>query len=50
MIGMVVGRILLAGTSGVRKWLVTPESRMAHLLMASASVLIVFKRTEAARA
>jgi hypothetical protein len=50
MMGVVVGRILVAGVSVVRKWLVVPESRMAYLLMVSASVLIVFKRTEAARA
>ena len=50
MMGVVVGRILVVGTSVIRKWLVAPESRMAHLLMVSASVLIVFKRTEAARA
>ena len=50
MMGVVVGRILVAGASVVRKWLVAPESRMAHLLMVLASVLIVFKRTEAARA
>jgi hypothetical protein len=50
MMDVVVGRILVAGASVVRKWLVVPESRMAHLLMVSASVLIVFKRTEAARA
>jgi hypothetical protein len=43
MIGEVVGRILMAGTSVVRKWLVAPESRMAHLLMVAAPVLIVFK-------
>ena len=49
MMGVVVGRILVAGVSVVRKWLVAPESRMAHLLMMSASVLIVFKRTETAR-
>jgi hypothetical protein len=48
--GVVVGRILVAGVSVVRKWLVAPESRMAHLIMVSASVLIVFNRTEAARA
>ena len=50
MMGVVVGRILVAGALVVRKWLVVPESRMAHLLMVSALVLIVFKRTEAARA
>jgi hypothetical protein len=48
--GVVVGKILLAGASVVKKWLVAPESRMAHHLMVSASVLIVFNRTEAARA
>ncbi len=47
--GVVVGRILVAGVSAVRKWLVVPESRMAHLVMVSASVLIVFNMTEAAR-
>jgi hypothetical protein len=50
MMGVVVGRILVAGMSVVRKWLVAPESRMAHLLMVLALVLIIFKRTEAARA
>ena len=50
MMGVVVGRILVAGASVVRKWLVAPESRMAHLLMVLASVLIVFNRIEAARA
>ena len=50
MMGMVVGKILVAEASVVRKWLVAPESRMAQLLMVLASVLIVFRRTEAARA
>jgi hypothetical protein len=50
LMGVVVGRILVAGGSVVKKWLVAPESRMAHLFMVSASVLIVFSRTEAARA
>ena len=45
MMGLVVGRILVA--SVVKKLLVAMESRIAHLLMVSASVLIVFKRTEA---
>jgi hypothetical protein len=48
--GVVVGRILVAGALVVKKWLVAPELRMAHLFMVSASVLIVFNRTEAARA
>ena len=50
MIGVVVARILVAGASVVRKWLVAPESRVAQLLLVSALVLIVFKRIEAARA
>ncbi len=50
MMGVVVGRILATGASEVKKWLVAPELRMAHLFMVSASVLIVFNKTEAARA
>ena len=50
LMGVVVGRILVSGAPVVRKWLVVPESRMAHLLMVLALVLIVFNRTEAARA
>jgi hypothetical protein len=50
IMGLVVGTMLVAGVSVVRKWLVAPESRMAHCLMVSASVLIVFNRTEAAKA
>ena len=50
MMGVVVGRILVAGASVVRKWLVTPESRMAYLLMVSALLMSVFNRIEAARA
>ncbi len=41
---------MVAGAAVVKKWLVAPESRMAHLFMVLASVLIVFNRTEAARA
>ncbi len=48
--GVVVGRILMVGVLVVKKWLVAPESRMGHLFMVLASVLIVFNRTEAARA
>ncbi len=48
--GVVVGRISVAGASVVKKWLVAPELKMAHLFMVLASVLIVFNRTEAARA
>jgi hypothetical protein len=50
MMGLVVGTMLVAGASVVRKWLVVPESRMAYRLMVSALVLIVFNRTEAAKA
>jgi hypothetical protein len=42
MMGVVIGRILVAGALVVKKWLVAPESRMAHLFMVLASVLIVF--------
>jgi hypothetical protein len=50
IMGMVVGRMLVAGALVVRKCLVAPESSMAHCLMVSASVLIVLRRIEAARA
>jgi hypothetical protein len=51
MMGLVVGTMLVAGALVVRKWLVAPEPRMAHHLMVLAvSVLIVFNRTEAAKA
>jgi hypothetical protein len=39
-----------AGALVIRKWLVAPELRMAHCLMVLALVLIVFNRTEAAKA
>ena len=48
--GLLVGMMLVAGAAVVRKWLVAPESRMADLFMVSALVLIVFNRTETARA
>jgi hypothetical protein len=50
MMGLVVGTMLVAGASVGRKWLVAPESRMAHRLMVLALALIVFNRTEAAKA
>jgi hypothetical protein len=50
MMGLVVGTMLVAGGSVIRKWLVAPESMMANCLMVSALVLIVFNRTEAAKA
>ena len=42
--------MLVAGTSVVKKWLVAPESRMAHCLIVVASVVIVLRRMEEASA
>jgi hypothetical protein len=50
MMGLVVGTLVVAGTLVVRKWLVVLELRMAHRLMVLALVLIIFNRTEAAKA
>jgi hypothetical protein len=50
MRGTVAGMMLVAGALVVRKWLVAPESRMAHCLMVAALVVIFLRRTEAARA
>jgi hypothetical protein len=50
MRGTVAGMMLVAGALVVRKLLVAPESRMAHCLMVAALVVIVLRRTEAARA
>ncbi len=50
MRGTAAGMMLVAGALVVRKWLVAPELRMAHCLMVAASVVIVLRRTEAARA
>jgi hypothetical protein len=50
MRGTVAGMMLVAGALVVRKWLIAPESRMAHCLMVAALVIIVLRRTEAARA
>ena len=50
MRGTVAGTMLVAGASVVRKWIVAPESRIAHCLMVLASVAIVRRRTEAASA
>ena len=50
MRGTSAGMMLMAGASVVRKWLVTPESRIAHRLMVAALVFIVLRRTEAASA
>jgi hypothetical protein len=48
--GTVVGSMFVAGALVVRKWLVAPESRMAHHLMVAASELIILRRIEAVRA
>ena len=50
MRGTSAGMMLGVGASVVRKWLVAPESRMAHCLMVVALVVIVLRRTEAASA
>jgi hypothetical protein len=50
MRGIAARTMLVAGASVARKWLVAPESRMAHLLMVAALTLIVLRRMEAARA
>ena len=47
---MAVEQMLVAGASVVRKWLVAPESRIAHCLMVLASAEIVFRSTNAAYA
>jgi hypothetical protein len=48
--GTVALQMFVAGASVVRKWLVAPESRIAHLLMVLASVEIVLRSTAAAKA
>ena len=50
MRGTSAGTMLMAGAYVVRKWLIVPGSRMTHLLMVVALVVIVLKRTEAASA
>ncbi len=46
----VAAQMFVAGALVVRKWLVAPESRIAHCLMISASVEIVLRSTSAAKA
>jgi hypothetical protein len=48
--GTAAGTMFVAGASVVKKWLVTPESRMAHFFIVVASTLIVLRRMEAVRA
>jgi hypothetical protein len=50
MMGTAVSYISMAGALVVRKWLVAPESRMAHHLMVLAWISIVLRRIEAVRA
>ena len=50
MRGTVAGIMLVAGASVVRKWLVAPESRIAHCLIVVASVATVRSSMEAANA
>ena len=48
--GTVVGSMFVVSALVMRKWLVAPESRMAHHLMVLALISIVVRRIEAARA
>ncbi len=50
MRGTAAGTMFVAGALVVKKWLIAPESRMAHCFMVAASTLIVLRRMEAARA
>ncbi len=47
--GTAVKTMFVAGALVVKKWLVPPESRMAHCFMVAASTLIVLRRMEPAR-
>jgi hypothetical protein len=48
--GTVAAQMFVAGALVVSKWLVAPESRIAHCLMVLALVEIVFRSTAAAKA
>ncbi len=50
MRGTVARTMFVAGVLVVKKWLIAPESRMAHCFMMAALTLIVLRRMEAARA
>ncbi len=50
MRGTAAERMLVAGTLVVRKWLVAPESRMAHCLMVAVLVVMVLSKVEATNA
>ncbi len=49
MRGTAARTMFVAGALVVKKWLITPESRMTHHLMVAALTLIVLRRMEAAR-
>ncbi len=48
--GTAATTMFVAGASVVKKWLVAPESRMAHHFMVAALALIVLRSMKAARA
>ncbi len=50
MRGTAARTMFVAGESVVKKWLVAPESKMAHCFMVAALTLIVLRRMEATRA
>jgi hypothetical protein len=50
MRGTAARTMFVAGALVVKKWLVAPESRMAHCFMVAVSTLIILRRMEAARA
>jgi hypothetical protein len=51
MMGTAVGNnMFVASVLVMRKWLVSPELRMAHCLMVLASISIILRRIAAARA
>jgi hypothetical protein len=50
MRGTAARTMLVAGALVVRKWLVAPESKMAHHLMMAALTLIILRRMKAASA
>jgi hypothetical protein len=47
MRGTVARTMFVVGAWVVKKWLIAPESRMAHRFMVAASTLIVLMRMEA---
>ncbi len=49
MRGTVASTMMVAGALVVKKWLLAPESRMAHCVVVVASTLIVLRRMEATR-